>query len=77
MFDKKYKKVMELLDNEIELAFMKHNVSLEDTSKSKTDKEISDNFMLRSGKWNIVDKRFAALEALCELKRKIEKEIGK
>ena len=77
MFDKKYKKVLELLNKEIESAYELHEISLRDTAKSKTDKEIYDNFMLRNGKWNIVDRNFAALEALCNLRREIEKEIGK
>lgn len=78
MFNKKYDQVLVLLDNKINFTqhMFDHYLKETENSKGLTEKEIVDNMMLRTGKWSYVDKYLAKLEALCELKREIEREIG-
>jgi len=77
MFDKKYKKVLELLDSKIEFTQQMFDLSLEETRNNKglTEEAIVNNMLYRTGKWSYVDKYLAKLEALCELRREIEREI--
>lgn len=78
MFDKKYKKVLELLDNEISTARQMFEICLEDASNTNglSEQQIYDESVLRRGKWSMVDKSIARLEGLCELKREILEKIG-
>ena len=78
MFDIKYKKVLDLLDTKIEFTQQMFDKSLEEYGNIKgfTDQQIYDNTMKRNGKGWYMDRYLAKLEALCELKREIKKEIG-
>ena len=78
MFDKKYKKVLELLDKKIEFTQQMFDLYLEKGSHTEglTDQEIYNMAMLRNGNGWYVHMYLAKLEALCELKREINKEMG-
>jgi len=77
MFNKKYKKVLELLEKKIETTNQLFYQHLTESSNIKklSDKDIYDNAMIRGGQGWQTDKYLAKLEALCELKREIEKAI--
>ena len=77
MFSNKYKKVIEILDKKIEFTNQMFDKSLKEYGdfKGVTDQEIYDNTMNRNGKGWYKDMYLAKLEALCELRREIRKEI--
>jgi hypothetical protein len=79
MFDKKYNKVLELLDKKIEITQMMFDKYLKESENNEglTDDEIYKKCLLRNGTQDYVDKYLDKLEALCELKREIKEEIGR
>ena len=77
MFDKKYKKVMAMLDEEIENVYNMHRALL--NMYESFDPRIGEEFMFdlthRNGRYAKLDQYQARLESLCELRRRIKREL--
>lgn len=77
MFDKKYKKVLKMLDERIAFASEMHETYLHlNDGIERTDEDIRHDLLYRGGQWAKVDQYQAQLDVLCELRRQIRKELG-
>ena len=76
MFDKKYKKVLKILDEKIAFAAKMHDTYLHlNDGIERSDEDIRYDLLYRGGQWSKVDQYQAQLDALCELRRQIQKEL--
>ena len=76
MFDNKYKKVLSILDDKIDSTQKMFNYYIhQNNGKERSNEEIYNDIMVCGGQFSKVDKCVAKLEALCELKREIQKEM--
>ena len=77
MFDKKYKKVMAMIDEESEIAYnMLHGLlTMYEPNDPRTGEEFMYDLTHRNGLYAKVDQYQARLDSLYELKRRIEREL--
>lgn len=75
-WQKKYEKVMELLDDEIKIASGMHDYYLHlYDDVERTEGQIRNDMCKRGGQWSMVDKFQGQLDVLCHLKRNIQNKI--
>lgn len=79
MFNRKYKRTLEILEKEIEEAWDAHQALLREIDKreeTQTEEGRLRDLTERGGIWSKVDYYQARMDALCDLYRSLNQEFG-
>lgn len=75
MLRTKYKRVIDIIDEEIDRNYYNFNLWINNKDyENVEDEKIHDEMILQN--WKLSDEYLHKLQALCDLKRKIQKELG-